>query len=235
MQNKGRSAYATRYPDDDIMKVAVIGCAPSEIISACHLTISRLTEEGHRIYAIIVPSNASKSSSSFSEIAKVPKLATIGITQTFLIEKFDYSAITQVNADAVNSYIKHVEPSLVIMPSWKSSNHMRRILARVSLIACRGIGAILIYELDTNNIGFVPNVLFEASVEPGSTQRANNIVETITTTSVVQDGMEMKKKKKTFTNNSMLENKDSKTISCEVLEEKFESRRTLLLEEKGLF
>jgi hypothetical protein len=92
----------------------------------------------------------------------------------------------------------------------------------------------LIYELDTNNIGFVPNVIFEASVEPGSIQRANNIVETITT-SIVQDGMEMKKKKKAFTNNSMLENKDSKTISCEVLEEKFESHRTLLLEEDGLF
>jgi hypothetical protein len=91
----------------------------------------------------------------------------------------------------------------------------------------------LIYELDTNNIGFVPNVIFEASVEPGSIQRANNIVETITT-SIVQDGMEMKKKK-AFTNNSMLENKDSKTISCEVLEEKFESHRTLLLEEDGLF
>ena len=217
------------------MKVAVIGCAPSEIISACHLTISRLTKEGHRIYAIIFPSNASESSSSyFSEIAKVPKLATIGITQTFLIEKFDYSAITQVKADALNSYIKHVEPSLVIMPSWKSPNHMRRILARVSLIACRGIGTILIYELDNNNIGFVPNVIFEASVEPGSIQRANNIVETTITTSIVQDGMEMKKKK-TFTNNSILENKDSKTISCEVLEEKFESHRTLLLEEKGLF
>jgi hypothetical protein len=216
------------------MKVAVIGCAPSEIISACHLTISRLTKEGHRIYAIIVPSNAlESSSSSFSEIAKVPKLATIGITQTFLIEKFDYSAITQVKADAVNSYIKHVEPSLVIMPSWKSPNHMRRILARVSLIACRGIGTILIYELDTNNIGFVPNVIFEASVEPGSIQCANNIVETITT-SIVQDGMEMKKKK-TFTNNSMSENKDPKTISCEVLEEKFESHRTHCLKKRDYF
>jgi hypothetical protein len=40
---------------------------------------------------------------------------------------------------------------------------------------------------------------------------------------------------KAFTNNSMLENKDSKTICCEVLEEKFESHRTLLLEEDGLF
>jgi hypothetical protein len=217
--------------DDNIMEVAVIGCAPSEIISACYLTISRLVKEGHRIYAIIAPSYASESS-SFSEIPKVQKLAAIGITQTFLIEKFDYSSITQANGAAVNSYIKHVEPSLVIMPSWKSPNHMRRILARVSLIACRGIGTILMYELGTNNIGFVPNVIIEASVEPVSIQRTNNIVDTITT-SIVQVGMETKNK--AFTNNSMLENKDSKTIGCEVLEEKFESHRTLLLEEDGLF
>jgi hypothetical protein len=235
MQNKASAAQATRYQeedDDNIMKVAVIGCAPSEIISACYLTISRLAKEGHRIYAIIAPSYASEAS-SFSEIAKVQKLAAIGITQTFLMEKFDYSGLTQANAAAVNSYMKHVEPSLVIMPSWKSPNHKRRILARVSLIACRGIGTILMYELGTNNIGFVLNVILEASVEPVSIQRTNNIVDTITTTSIVQVGMETKKK--AFTNNSMLENKDSKTIGCEVLEEKFESHRTLLLEEDGLF
>jgi hypothetical protein len=42
-------------------------------------------------------------------------------------------------------------------------------------------------------------------------------------------------KKKAFTDNWLLENEDSKTISCKVLEEKFESHRTLLLEEDGLF
>lgn len=222
------------------MKVAVIGCDPSDIVSACRLTISRLAKEGHKIYAILAPLNTSSESSSslsFSEIVKGQKLlAEIGITQTFLIETFDYSAITQKNADAVNSHIKHVQPSLVIMPSWKSPNYERRILARASLIACRGIGTILMYELDSNNTGFVPNIIFQVSAEhaAASIQRTNNIIET-TITTTGQDITDIGKKKKTFTNISTLEKAGYKTINHEVQEEKFESHRTLLLEEDGLF
>ncbi|HEY6756267.1 MAG TPA: hypothetical protein VI037_02635 [Nitrososphaera sp.] len=206
------------------MKVAVIACACSEIISTCRLTISRLAKEGHLIYAIIAPSNTLQ---SHSEIANVPKLTAIGVTQTFFIEKFDYSTITQLNADAVKSYIQHLEPSLVIMPSWKSPNNNRRILSRTSLIACRGIGTILMYELDANNASFSPIITFEASTEPPSEQATNNNTETATE----QDEIGIK----TFTSNSMLENKASKTSTYEGLEEKFESHRTLLLEEEGLF
>ena len=226
------------------MKVAVIGCDPSDIVSACRLTISRLAKEGHKIYAILAPLNTSSESSSslsFSEIVKGQKLlAEIGITQTFLIETFDYSAITQKNADAVNSHIKHVQPSLVIMPSWKSPNYERRILARASLIACRGIGTILMYDLGTKNTGFVPNIIFQVSAEhaaaAASIQRTNNIIET-TITTTGQDITDIgKKKKKTFTNISTLEKAGYKTINHEVQEEeKFESHRTLLLEEDGLF
>jgi hypothetical protein len=212
------------------MKAAVIGLTASEIISSCRVAISSLAREGHKIYAILT-------SLESSEIGSDQKLlAEIGTAQTFLIETFDYSAITQANADAVNLHIKHVKPSLVIMPSWKSPNYKRRILARVSLIACRGIGTILMYELDNNNnnIDFVPSVIFEVPVKPASIQHTNNIVKTTTTTSIVQDGRDIKKK--AFTNsNSMLENKGSKTISSEVIKEKFESHRTLLLEEDGLF
>jgi len=214
------------------MKVAVIGCAPLEIISACRITITSLVNGGHGIYAIIAPSDASESSSSsLPEIANVPQLAAIGITQTFVIDRFDYSAITQINADAVNSYIKNVKPSLVLMPSWKSPNYMRKILARTSLIACRGIGTILMYELDSNNTSFNPNITFEASVQRSLIQHhANNVTETITTTnSTDQDEID---DIKTFTNNSIFENKGSKTSSYERLEEKFESHRTLLLEEE---
>jgi hypothetical protein len=179
------------------MKVAVIGCTASEIIASCHVTISSLAKEGHKIYAIIAPLESSESSSSLSsssEIATDQKLlAEIGIAQTFLIQPFDYSAITQANADAVNVHIKDIKPSLVIIPSWKSLNYRRRILARVSLIACRGIGTILMYELDTaNNTDFVPSLIFETS-------------------------------------------KASNTGNSEVIKEKFESHRTLLLDDHGLF
>jgi hypothetical protein len=207
-----------------MMKVAVIGCAPSEILSACHTTIASLAKEGHMIYAIIAPSDESESllSSSLPEIANVPELAATGITQTFIIDAFDYSAITQVNADAVNSHIKNVKPSLVIMPSWKSPNHLRKILARTSLIACRGIGTILMYELDADNTNFNPNITFEASV-------TETAAKTIATD---QDEID---DAKTFTDKSMLLHEASKASSYERLEEKFESHRTLLLEEEGLF
>lgn len=214
-----------------MMKVVVIGCAPSEIISACRITITSLAKEGHMIYSIIAPSIESERSSLSPEIANVPQLAAIGITQTFLIDRFDYSAITQINADRLKSYIENIMPSLVIMPSWKSPNHIRKILARTSLIACRGIGTVLMYELDANNTGFNPNITVEVPVERSLIQhRTNNTTETTTTT----DQHEINNIK-TFIHSSMLEDKRSKTRSYERLEEKFESHRTLLLEEEGLF
>jgi hypothetical protein len=214
-----------------MMKVVVIGCAPSEIISSCRITISSLAKEGHMIYSIIAPSDESERSSLLPEIANVQQLAAIGITQTFLMDRSDYSAITQINADTVKSYIENIKPSLVIMPSWKSPNHIRKILARTSLIACRGIGTILMYELDANNISFNPNIIFEVPIEHSVIQhRTNNTAETTTTA----DQHEINNIK-TFTNSSILEDKRYKTRSYERLEEKFESHRTLLLEEEELF
>jgi hypothetical protein len=214
--------------------VAVIGCAPSDILSACQNTITSLAVGGHTVYAVIARSEESESASSSSpspEIADISQLAAIGITHTFPIDRFDYSAITQANADGVNSHIKNVKPSLVIMPSWKSPNHKRKILARTSLIACRGIGTILMYELDANNISFNPNIIFEVPIEHSVIQhRTNNTAETTTTA----DQHEINNIK-TFTNSSILEDKRYKTRSYERLEEKFESHRTLLLEEEELF
>lgn len=214
------------------MKVVVIGCGPSEIISACGTTAASLAKEGHAIYALMVSSDGS-GSSSLPKIANVPQLAAIGIIQTFIINRFDYSAITQTNADAVNSCMKNIKPSLVIMPSWKSPNHMRKVLARTSLIACRGIGSILMYELDTNNTSFNPNITFEASVERSLIQDGPNDVEETTSAANCQHGTD---RIETFANNSsLLEDKSYKTSGFEPLEEKFESHRTLLLEEQGLF
>lgn len=215
------------------MKVAVIGSTASEIVSSCNVTISSLAKGGHKVYAIIAPLELSKSSSLTSSSEQQNLLAEIGVERTFLIDTFDYSAITQANADAVNVYIKDINPSLVIMPSWKSPSYLRRILARVSLIACRGIGTVLMYEHDTNKTDFVPSIIFEVSVEPTSIEHQDNNFAKTTITGIVQSEEDIKKR--AFTNNSMLEGKHSKTIRPEVIKEKFESHRTLLLEEGGLF
>jgi hypothetical protein len=46
--------------------------------------ITRLAKEGHRIYAIIVPSNASELLSAFLEMQIVPKLSVIVLDGLFL-------------------------------------------------------------------------------------------------------------------------------------------------------
>lgn len=192
--------------------VAVIGCAPSDILSACQNTIRILARGGHKVYAIIAPSSESGSSSLPSqEIVDISQLASsIGVAQTFPIGGFDYSAITQANADAVNSIIKKVKPTLVIIPSWKSHDHKRKILARTSLIACRGIGSILMYELDVkNNTKFNPTITFQVSGNRPLVQQQ-------------------------LGNNSDKEASKASGYYEPVLEQ-FESHRSLLLEEEGLF
>ena len=215
------------------MKVAVIGCTSSEIISSCNLTILSLSKGGHRVYGIVAPPQSSEQSSEIT--TEKDLLAKSGVVQTFTIEKFDYSSITQANADAVNAHIRDISPSLVIMPSWKSSNYMRKILARVSLIACRGIGTVLMYEQDANKTDFVPSVIFEVSPEPASIGHQNGTSKTGTTIKgVVQNAGNMEERD--FTNDSMLKHGNPEIIiRPDTIKEKFESHRTLLLEEGGLF
>jgi hypothetical protein len=225
--------------------VAVIGCAPSDILSACQNTITSLAIGGHTVYAVIARSEESESASSSSpspEIADISQLAAIGITHTFPIDRFDYSAITQANADAVNLIIKTVKPTLVIIPSWKSPNDKRKILARTSLIACRGIGTILMYELDPNNSSFNPTITFDASVNTSLVQQQstknnnsddNNYAKEISRLSINQGETD---NTKSFKNKEISRHKDLKTsIKYEQIQERFESHRTLLLEEGGLF
>jgi LmbE family N-acetylglucosaminyl deacetylase len=223
--------------------VAVIGCTPSDILSACQNTIKSLVIGGRKVYALVTSSAQFESSSLLSvEVAEISQLTAIGIKQTFQINTFDYSAITQASADAVNSIIKEVKPTLVIIPSWKSPDHNRKILARTSLIACRGIGTILMYELDPNNSSFDPTITFDASVNPSlihqqSTKNNNsdnnNYAKEISRPSTNQGEID---NTKPFENKDTSRHKDLKTnIRYDRIQERFESHRTLLLEEGGLF
>ena len=222
--------------------VAVIGCTPSDILSACQNTIKSLVIGGRKVYALVTSSAQFESSSLLSvEVADISQLTAIGIKQTFQINTFDYSAITQASADAVNSIIKEVKPTLVIIPSWKSPDHNRKILARTSLIACRGIGTILMYELDPNNTSFNPTIAFDASVNPSLIKQQstknnsdnNNYAKEISRPSINQGEID---NTKSFENKDVSRHKDLKTsIRYEQIQERFESHRTLLLEEGGLF
>ena len=148
------------------MKIAAICAMPSDLEFGCFATLSKYIREGHDISLIIAnDSTESSSAADWDEmtIGKIRESSNIiGITELYFAERFDYSAITQENANVLNSFIKTINPSLIIMPFWKAIHNKRRVLAKTSLIACRGFGNILMYELEENK-DFTPTIYFQVS------------------------------------------------------------------------
>lgn len=135
------------------MRVAAIASSQSELNSACSITLSRLVADGHEVHAIIVGKDTQPATPT-REIH-----GNIDGSRIHFVHGFDYSTISQANADKINACIKTIDPLVVIMPHWKSTNSDRMILAKTSLVACRGIGSILMYEIN-NNVNFMPTIIF---------------------------------------------------------------------------
>lgn len=148
------------------MNIVAIGAMPSDLEFGCFATLSKYIREGHDISLIIAnDSTESSTAADWNEmtIGKIRESSSIiGITELYFAERFDYSAVTQENANVLNSFIKTINPSLIIMPFWKAIHNRRRVLAKTSLIACRGFGIILMYELEENK-DFAPTIYFQVS------------------------------------------------------------------------
>ncbi|MDQ3970245.1 MAG: hypothetical protein M3227_00985 [Thermoproteota archaeon] len=142
------------------MNILAVGCMPLDLEQSCFGTLSSFIQNGHKIH-IIIPQDDRLWTQKCVKRAK-ESADKIGIDEVHFIDGFDYSAVTQHNASMLDSLTKTIGPSLVIMPFWKAFNKKRRILSKTSLIACRGIGNILMYELD-KNIHFHPQIFFMIS------------------------------------------------------------------------
>lgn len=136
------------------MRVAAIACSLAQLKSACSIALSRLASDGHEVHAIIV-------SNDTAAPKEISGDGSIDVSRIHFVHDFDYSAITQANANKLNAFIKTINPAVVIMPHWKSTSPDRMILARTSLVACRGIGNILMYETN-DNANFMPTVLLRS-------------------------------------------------------------------------
>ena len=150
------------------MKIVAIGSIPLDLECTCFGTLSKSIKKGHEVY-LIVARDEGWTDSYMKALIESSK--TIGISRVYFTDIFDYLAVTQNNASMIASFVKIINPSLVIMPFWKDSNHKRKILAKTSLIACRGIGNIWMYELE-NNPSFLPNIHFVISPNETSEKAA---------------------------------------------------------------
>jgi hypothetical protein len=152
------------------LKLNIVALAPNivEIYHASLGTICRFIESGHKAYIIIVEQERYTSTETRQVIQRQCK--SLGIHETYFADGFDYSSVTQHNADLINSFIKVSDPSIIIMPFSQSLNHTRKILGKTSLIASRQSGTILMYEID-DNTDYIPTVFIPVSPAIASTKR----------------------------------------------------------------
>ena len=136
------------------MKIIAIGGMPLDLEIGCFGTLYKYIKYGHEVYLIVVGKTnwAAKNLKTLKESSK-----EIGVTEIYHVERFDYSSITQDNVNVLRSFIEAIMPSLAILPFTKASHPRRKNLAKSSLLACREIENILMYESNMNT-NFSPNV-----------------------------------------------------------------------------
>jgi hypothetical protein len=197
------------------LKIVAIGSSPSDLETGCFGTLSKFINKGHQVSLIIASRKSAWSNkmiSSFNEFWK-----KVGVSEILFTEKFDHSVVTQENVQVLRSFLEPIHPELVFLPSPQGTDKVRVTLGRSSLLACRGIGNILMYESGMNS-NFSPGIY-----------------------SVVDDSNQIKKKHFVQNKRNIHGNKTSREIqelrkkyakyvgSGTTLVEVFDSNRILLL------
>jgi hypothetical protein len=99
-----------------------------------------------------------------SEIRAV--FAMSDLPEPEFVSGFDFTSVSQSNADMLADCRRRINPDLVIMPFWKSKNPKDVVLARSLLIACRGVGSVIMYRGSSNagNEKFSPQISIGATL-----------------------------------------------------------------------
>ena len=189
------------------MKIVVIGSTPKDFEIGCLNTLRRLTNLNHTVNFIIVRNKTRK-----EKEMETSDLCFRG-TNIFVIKNFDYSKVTQENVNLINSIVETINPSVAFIPFIKSSDNMKKILSKSSLLACRKIQSILMYEIIKNK-NFSPTVfsIINKSIKQNVTSKAK------------------KSSKNTSRNVNVLYKMYANKMGIPQLAEVFESHRMVLLQ-----
>lgn len=140
------------------MKIIAIGSSPLDFEIGCLGTLSKYSKSGHAVNLIIVGNTINWTEKKM--VAARESCERIGKSEVHFTEKFDHSAVTQDNVNVLRLIIDKIDPFVVILPFYKTSNKKRKILSESSLLACRSIRNVLMYEINKNK-NFLPNVYFK--------------------------------------------------------------------------
>ena len=146
------------------MRIIAIAHDLMDLASSCFGTFARLARENNRIEILMVDEKHAWPDGVINGILAAAKW--VGIEKVNFVYGFDFSGVTQANADSIRVHVAAFSPDIVFMPSWKSGNSKNQILANTALVSCRGIGSIMMYERDPVEHS-AKYVLYNHSIEDG--------------------------------------------------------------------
>ena len=140
------------------MKILAIGTDPRDLQTNCIGTLEKFINSGHSVTLIIAYNKKQpRLSNTIKESYK-----NSGISKVHFVTNFDFSKVTQNNVNLINSIIDKINPSIAVIPSIKSCDKKKIVLAKSSILACRKIKNILIYKTGKKET-FSPDVFFITS------------------------------------------------------------------------
>ena len=137
------------------MSKIVVIAFPEDFLVCCSGTMIQQLENRNEVILLIIKKQ--KSPEFLSIINKIKKnMKSIKIE---ILQKLDLSTITQYNVNHIQNFINKYNPDLVIIPFNKAKDIERRILSSSSVLSCRGISNILMYDVQKNPL-FVPSIFY---------------------------------------------------------------------------
>jgi hypothetical protein len=137
------------------MKIIALSCIPLDLEISCFGTLSKYIKGGHEVYLIISQSDQIWSKEALNAIKASSRI--IGVSQIYFVKELNLSSVTQDNVNKLRSHIETLNPTVAIFPSIRTRDERRKIFAKSSLLACRGIGNIIMYD-PQKNTNFHPSI-----------------------------------------------------------------------------
>jgi hypothetical protein len=140
------------------MKIIAIGKNPGDLETGCIGTLSRFQREGNEVYLVAAGKKSAwtkKMVKAFQELAH-----RIGTAQISYTERFDFAAVSQDNVNSLRAIVEPIKPSIAFFPFKRTPDSKNRVLSESSLLTCRDVENVLMYETSKNK-NFTPNIFFD--------------------------------------------------------------------------
>jgi hypothetical protein len=131
-----------------------------DLQAGCFGTLAKLIKKGSRVSLLIAREKSRKQSKKNRKLeGLIEKSAeTIGISDLLFTSRFDYSRISQDNVNNLRSFTDPSRASVAMIPFMRTDDKRQQILGESSLLACRSITNILMYDFSKANTEFIPNL-----------------------------------------------------------------------------